>query len=361
MGYKITLIPGDGIGPEIVREARKVLDAVGKKYGHEFDYTEILMGGCSIDAYGVPLTEEAVNTAKASDAVLLGAVGGNVGNSKWYDVAPNLRPEAGLLKIRKDLELFANIRPAYLYSELKDACPLKDEIIGDGFDMVIMRELTGGLYFGERHTESVNGVMTAVDTLTYNEEEIRRIAIKGFEIAMKRRKKLVSVDKANVLDSSRLWRKVVAEVSKDYPEVEVTNMLVDNCAMQLVMNPGQFDVILTENMFGDILSDEASMITGSIGMLSSASLGKTKLGLYEPSHGSAPDIAGKNIANPIATILSAAMMLRYSLDLDKEADAIEAAVAQVLKENYRTVDIMSEGMTQCTTIQMGDLIADHLA
>ena len=361
MGYKITLIPGDGIGPEIVREARKVLDAVGKKYGHEFDYTEILMGGCSIDAYGVPITEEAVNTAKASDAVLLGAVGGNVGNSKWYDVAPNLRPEAGLLKIRKDLELFANIRPAYLYSELKDACPLKDEIIGDGFDMVIMRELTGGLYFGERHTESVNGVMTAVDTLTYNEEEIRRIAIKGFEIAMKRRKKLVSVDKANVLDSSRLWRKVVAEVSKDYPEVEVTNMLVDNCAMQLVMNPGQFDVILTENMFGDILSDEASMITGSIGMLSSASLGKTKLGLYEPSHGSAPDIAGKNIANPIATILSAAMMLRYSLDLDKEADAIEAAVAQVLKENYRTVDIMSEGMTQCTTTQMGDLIANHLA
>ena len=361
MGYKITLIPGDGIGPEIVREARKVLDAVGKKYGHEFDYTEILMGGCSIDAYGVPLTEEAVNTAKASDAVLLGAVGGNVGNSKWYDVAPNLRPEAGLLKIRKDLELFANIRPAYLYSELKDACSLKDEIIGDGFDMVIMRELTGGLYFGERHTESVNGVMTAVDTLTYNEEEIRRIAIKGFEIAMKRRKKLVSVDKANVLDSSRLWRKVVAEVSKDYPEVEVTNMLVDNCAMQLVMNPGQFDVILTENMFGDILSDEASMITGSIGMLSSASLGKTKLGLYEPSHGSAPDIAGKNIANPIATILSAAMMLRYSLDLDKEADAIEAAVAQVLKENYRTVDIMSEGMTQCTTTQMGDLIANHLA
>ena len=361
MGYKITLIPGDGIGPEIVREARKVLDAVGKKYGHEFDYTEILMGGCSIDAYGVPLTEEAVNTAKASDAVLLGAVGGNVGNSKWYDVAPNLRPEAGLLKIRKDLELFANIRPAYLYSELKDACPLKDEIIGDGFDMVIMRELTGGLYFGERHTESVNGVMTAVDTLTYNEEEIRRIAIKGFEIAMKRRKKLVSVDKANVLDSSRLWRKVVAEVSKDYPEVEVTNMLVDNCAMQLVMNPGQFDVILTENMFGDILSDEASMITGYIGILSSASLGKTKLGLYEPSHGSAPDIAGKNIANPIATILSAAMMLRYSLDLDKEADAIEAAVAQVLKENYRTVDIMSEGMTQCTTTQMGDLIANHLA
>ena len=360
MEYKITLIPGDGIGPEIVDEARKVLDKVGKVYGHNFNYTKILMGGCSIDEYGVPLTDEAVQIAKTSDAVLLGAVGGNVGNSRWYDVAPNLRPEAGLLKIRKELELFANIRPAYLYNELKDACPLKDEVIGNGFDMVIMRELTGGLYFGDRYTKEVNGLKTAVDTLTYNEEEIRRIAIKGFEIAMKRRKKLVSVDKANVLDSSRLWRSVVAEVSKDYPEVEVTNMLVDNCAMQLVMNPGQFDVILTENMFGDILSDEASMITGSIGMLSSASLGKTKLGLYEPSHGSAPDIAGKNIANPIATILSAAMMLRYSLDLDKEADAIEAAVAKVLKENYRTVDIMSEGMTECSTSKMGDLIADRI-
>ncbi len=360
MDCKITLIPGDGIGPEIVEEAKKVLDSVGVKYGHKFDYTKILMGGCSIDEYGVPLTDEAVATAKASDAVLLGAVGGNVGNSRWYDVAPNLRPEAGLLKIRKELELFANIRPAYLYDELKDACPLKNEIIGDGFDMVIMRELTGGLYFGERHTENVNGLETAVDTLTYNEDEIRRIAIKGFEIAMKRRKKVTSVDKANVLDSSRLWRKIVAEVAKDYPEVEVDNMLVDNCAMQLVMNPGQFDVILTENMFGDILSDEASMITGSIGMLSSASLGKTKLGLYEPSHGSAPDIAGKNIANPIATILSAAMMLRYSFDLDKEADAIETAVAKVLKEGYRTVDIMSEGMTQCSTTQMGDLIAERV-
>jgi 3-isopropylmalate dehydrogenase len=360
MDCKITLIPGDGIGPEIVNEAVKVLDAVGEKYGHHFDYTKILMGGCSIDEYGVPLTDEAINIAKSGDAVLLGAVGGNVGNSRWYDVAPDLRPEAGLLKIRKELELFANIRPAYLYNELKGACPLKDEIIGDGFDMVIMRELTGGLYFGERHTEEVDGLLTATDTLTYNEEEIRRIAVKGFEIAMKRRKKLVSVDKANVLDSSRLWRKVVAEVAKDYPEVEVSNMLVDNCAMQLVMNPGQFDVILTENMFGDILSDEASMITGSIGMLSSASLGKTKLGLYEPSHGSAPDIAGQNIANPIATILSAAMMLRYSLDLDKEADAVEAAVAKVLKEGYRTVDIMNEGMKQCTTTQMGDLIAEYV-
>ena len=360
MNCRITLIPGDGIGPEIVSEAKKVLDKVGSKYGHKFEYSTILMGGCSIDEYGVPITDEAIATAKSSDAVLLGAVGGNVGNSKWYDVAPNLRPEAGLLKIRKELELFANIRPAYLYNELKDACPLKNEIIGDGFDLVIMRELTGGLYFGERHTEKVNGIEQATDTLTYSEEEIRRIAVKGFEIAMKRRKKVTSVDKANVLDSSRLWRKIVAEVSKDYPEVEVENMLVDNCAMQLVMNPGQFDVILTENMFGDILSDEASMITGSIGMLSSASLGKTKLGLYEPSHGSAPDIAGKNIANPIATILSAAMMLRYSFDLDKEADAIENAVAKVLKEGFRTVDIMSDGMTQCSTTKMGDLIAERV-
>ena len=360
MESRITLIPGDGIGPEIVREAVKVLDSVADKYGHKFDYTKILMGGCSIDEYGVPLTDEAVATAKASDAVLLGAVGGNVGNSKWYDVAPNLRPEAGLLKIRKELGLFANLRPAYLYDELKAACPLKEEIIGDGFDMVIMRELTGGLYFGDRYTKEIDGLETAVDTLTYNEEEIRRIAIKGFEIAMKRRKKVTSVDKANVLDSSRLWRKIVHEVAKDYPEVEVSDMLVDNCAMQLVMNPGQFDVILTENMFGDILSDEASMITGSIGMLSSASLGKTKLGLYEPSHGSAPDIAGKDIANPIATILSAAMMLRFSLDMDKEADAVEAAVAQVLKENYRTIDIMSDGMTQCSTTMMGDLIAERI-
>lgn len=358
--YKITLIPGDGIGPEIVAQAVKVLDAAGDKYGYKLDYTSILMGGCSIDKYGVPLTDEAVAIAKSSDAVLLGAVGGNVGNSRWYDVAPNLRPEAGLLKIRKDLELFVNMRPAYLYDELKNACPLKSEIIGDGFDMVIMRELTGGLYFGERHTEEINGVLTAVDTLTYNENEIRRIAIKAFEIAMKRRKIVTSVDKANVLDSSRLWRKVVKEVAADYPEVTYTDMLVDNCAMQLVMNPGQFDVILTENMFGDILSDEASMITGSIGMLSSASLGKTKLGLYEPSHGSAPDIAGKNIANPIATILSAAMMIRYSLDLDDAAAAIEAAVAKVLKEGYRTTDIMSEGMTLVGTDKMGDLIAERL-
>lgn len=318
------------------------------------------MGGCSIDAYGVPLTDEALETAKKSDAVLLGAVGGNVGNSKWYDVAPNLRPEAGLLAIRKGLNLFANLRPAYLYNELADACPLKKENIGDGFDMIIVRELTGGLYFGERHTEEVDGVLQATDTLTYNENEIRRIAIKAFDIAMKRRKHVISVDKANVLDSSRLWRKVVEEVAKDYPEVKLEHMLVDNCAMQLVMNPGQFDVVLTENMFGDILSDEASMITGSIGMLSSASLNETKFGMYEPSHGSAPDIAGKDLANPIATVLSAAMMLRYSFDMDKEADAIEAAVQQVLTDGYRTGDIYSEGCKKVGTMEMGDLIVAHI-
>ena len=360
MNYNVTVIPGDGIGPEIVREARKVLDQVGKVFGHSFDYTEILMGGCSIDAYGVPLTEEALETARKSDAVLLGAVGGDVGNSRWYDVAPNLRPEAGLLAIRKGLGLFANIRPAYLYKELAEACPLKKEIIGNGFDMVIMRELTGGLYFGDRYTREVDGVMTAVDTLTYNEKEIRRIAVKAFDIAMKRRKKVTSVDKANVLDSSRLWRKVVEEVAADYPEVELSHMLVDNCSMQLVMNPGQFDVILTENMFGDILSDEASMITGSIGMLSSASMNESKFGLYEPSHGSAPDIAGKDMANPIATILSAAMLLRYSFDMDREADAVEKAVQAVLTEGYRTGDIMSEGCTRVGTCKMGDLIAERI-
>ncbi len=360
MNLNIVTIPGDGIGPEIVREACKVLDRVGRVYGHTMNYTEVLMGGCSIDRYGVPLTDEALAAAKAADAVLLGAVGGNVGNSRWYDVAPNLRPEAGLLAIRKGLNLFANIRPAYLYKELSDACPLKKEIIGDGFDMVIMRELTGGLYFGDRYTKEVGGVMTAVDTLTYNENEIRRIAVKAFDIAMKRRRSVISVDKANVLDSSRLWRKVVEEVAKDYPEVKLTHMLVDNCAMQLVMNPGQFDVILTENMFGDILSDEASMITGSIGMLSSASLNETKFGMYEPSHGSAPDIAGKDIANPIATILSAAMMLRYSFDLDREAAAIEAAVQKVLTEGYRTGDIYSDGCTKVGTTQMGGLIAERI-
>lgn len=361
MEYRIAVIPGDGIGPEIVTEAKKVLDRVGQVFGHTFHYTEVDMGGVSIDKYGVPLTKEALETAKNSDSVLLGAVGGHVGNSRWYDVAPELRPEAGLLAIRKGLNLFANIRPACLYDGLEDACPLKREIIGDGFDMVIVRELTGGLYFGERHTEEVNGVMQATDTLVYNETEIRRVAVKAFETAMKRKKKVTSVDKANVLDSSRLWRKVVAEVAADYPEVALENMLVDNCAMQLVMDPGQFDVILTENMFGDILSDEASMITGSIGMLSSASLNEGKFGLYEPSHGSAPDIAGKGIANPIATILSAAMMLRFSFDLDKEAEAVENAVKKVLAGGYRTVDIMAEGMKQTGTKEMVDLICSQIA
>ena len=361
MEYRIAVIPGDGIGPDIVTEAKKVLDRVGQVFGHTFHYTEVDMGGVSIDKYGVPLTKEALETAKNSDSVLLGAVGGHVGNSRWYDVAPELRPEAGLLAIRKGLNLFANIRPACLYDGLEDACPLKREIIGDGFDMVIVRELTGGLYFGERHTEEVNGVMQATDTLVYNETEIRRVAVKAYETAMKRKKKVTSVDKANVLDSSRLWRKVVAEVAADYPEVALENMLVDNCAMQLVMDPGQFDVILTENMFGDILSDEASMITGSIGMLSSASLNEGKFGLYEPSHGSAPDIAGKGIANPIATILSAAMMLRFSFDLDKEAEAVENAVKKVLAGGYRTADIMAEGMKQTGTKEMGDLICSQIA
>lgn len=357
MDYKVAVISGDGIGPEIVREARKVLDAVAEKYGHSFTYTEVLMGGASIDVHGVPLTEEAVKACKNADAVLMGSIGGNTSTSPWYKLPPDKRPEAGLLGIRKALNLFANLRPALLYDELKGACPLKDEIIGNGFDMMIMRELTGGLYFGERGTVEENGVRKAHDTLTYDETEIRRIAKRAFDIAMKRRKKVTSVDKANVLDSSRLWRKVTEEVAKDYPEVTLEHMLVDNCAMQLVKDPAQFDVILTENMFGDILSDEASMITGSIGMLASASLNDTKFGLYEPSGGSAPDIAGKNIANPIATILSAAMMLRFSFDLDKEADAVEAAVKKVLTEGYRTGDIMSEGCRQVNTDEMGDRIA----
>ena len=360
MECKIAVISGDGIGPEIVRETRKVLDVVADKYGHTFNYTDVLMGGASIDVHGIPLTDEAIATAKASDAVLMGSIGGDAKVSPWYKLEPSKRPEAGLLKIRKELNLFANLRPAYLYDELKAACPLRDDIIGDGFDMMIMRELTGGLYFGERKTEEIDGVMTAIDTLTYNENEIRRIAKRGFDIAMKRRKKVTSVDKANVLDSSRLWRKVVEEVAKDYPEVALEHMLVDNCAMQLVKDPAQFDVILTENMFGDILSDEASMVTGSIGMLSSASLNDSKFGLYEPSHGSAPDIAGQDKANPIATILSAAMMLRFTFDLDKEADAIEAAVQQVLKDGFRTGDIMSEGCTLVGTVQMGDLIAERI-
>ena len=360
MDHRIVLIPGDGIGPEIVAEAVKVLETTGERFGHIFGFEKILMGGCSIDEYGEPLTDEALEKAKAADAVLLGAVGGNVGNSRWYDVEPHLRPEAGLLKIRKELGLFANVRPAYLYKELAGACPLKEDISAKGIDMVIMRELTGGLYFGERKTEEVGGLRTATDTLVYNEEEIRRIALKAFDIAGKRRKKVTSVDKANVLDSSRLWRSVVKEVSADYPDIELEDMLVDNAAMQLVKDPAQFDVILTENMFGDILSDEASMVTGSIGMLSSASLRADKFGLYEPSHGSAPDIAGKNIANPLATILSAALMLRYSFDMDKEAKAIEDAVQKALTEGYRTGDIFEEGFKKVSTTEMGDIIAGNI-
>ena len=360
MNLKIGVIKGDGIGPEIVTEAMKVLDKVAKRYGHNIEYRQLLMGGASIDVHGVPLTDETVAEAKSCDAVLMGSIGGNTSTSPWYKLEPSKRPEAGLLRIRKELNLFANLRPAILYDELKGACPLKEEITEGGFDLMIMRELTGGLYFGERKTEEVDGVMTAFDSLTYNENEIRRIAKRAFDIAMKRRKKVTSVDKANVLDSSRLWRKVVEEVAKDYPEVTLEYMLVDNSAMQLVKDPKQFDVILTENMFGDILSDEASMITGSIGMLASASLNETKFGLYEPSGGSAPDIAGQGIANPIATILSAAMMLRFSFDLDKESDAIEASVAKVLKDGYRTIDIMSEGKTQIGTARMGDEIAANI-
>ncbi len=366
MSYHIGVISGDGIGPEVVAEAKKVLDTIADKYGHEFEYEDILMGGCSIDATGEPLTDEAIAQAKASDAVLMGSIGGNTQTSPWYQLPPEKRPEAGLLKLRKALNLFANMRPAFLYNELREACPLRDSVIGDGFDMVIMRELTGGLYFGERFTEERNGVLTAVDTLTYSEPEIRRIAIKAFEIARKRRNKVTSVDKANVLDSSRLWRGMVEEVAADYPDVSYEHMLVDNCAMQLVRNPGQFDVILTENMFGDILSDEASMVTGSLGMLASASMNDTKFGLYEPSGGSAPDIAGKGIANPIATILSAALMLRFSFDLDEEAQAVENAVQKFLEDGYRTIDIMPHDaeeaakVKQVGTKEAGDLICERI-
>ncbi|MCR4787861.1 MAG: 3-isopropylmalate dehydrogenase [Lachnospiraceae bacterium] len=360
MDMKIAVIKGDGIGPEIVSEAMKVLDKVCAVCSHSIEYREVLMGGASIDAFGVPLTEETIEACRNSDAVLMGSIGGDTNTSPWYKLEPSKRPEAGLLGIRKALNLFANLRPAYLYKELSQACPLKKEIADKGFDMLIMRELTGGLYFGERKTVTENGIRKAIDTLTYTEEEIRRIAIKAFEIARKRRGSVISVDKANVLDSSRLWRDVVNSVSKDYPDVKLSHMLVDNCAMQLVKDPSQFDVVLTENMFGDILSDEASMITGSIGMLSSASLNDTKFGLYEPSHGSAPDIAGQNIANPIATILSAAMMLRYTFDLDKEADLIEKAVSDVLSEGFRTSDIYTEGTRKLSCSQMGEEIARRI-
>ena len=345
-------VPKDGKpGYQQVAGQRGYLDAGTG----EFD-----LGGCSIDAYGEPLTDETLERARKSDSILLGAVGGRVGVDSWYELPPEKRPEAGLLKIRKGLGLFCNLRPAILFEELSGACPLKEEIVEGGFDFIFARELTGGLYFGERYTKEIDGVRTAVDTLKYDENEIRRIAIQAFEIAMKRNKKVCSVDKANVLDSSRLWSKVVEEVSKGYPEVTLTNMLVDNCAMQIVRDPKQFDVILTENMFGDILSDEASMVTGSLGMLSSASLGEGTFGMYEPSHGSAPDIAGQNKANPIATILSAAMLLRYSFGLSKEADAVENAVKTVLKKGMRTIDIMDEGKTLLGTKEMGDAIAAEI-
>ncbi|MBQ3104678.1 MAG: 3-isopropylmalate dehydrogenase [Lachnospiraceae bacterium] len=360
MKLRIGCIPGDGIGPEIIRETGKVLERVADKYGHKLEYTEILMGGASIDVHGVPLTEEAIAAAKVSEAILMGSIGGDPATSPWYRLEPKRRPEAGLLRLRKELNLFANLRPAVLYPQLAGACPLKEEISSRGFDILIVRELTGGLYFGERKTIEENGRLKAIDTLTYTEDEIRRIAVKAFEVAMKRKKKVTSVDKANVLDSSRLWRKVTQEVASSYPEVELEHMLVDNCAMQLVKDPAQFDVILTENMFGDILSDEASMVTGSIGMLASASLNDSRFGLYEPSHGSAPDIAGKDMANPIATLLSAAMMLRYSFDLKQEAEDVERAVHAVLDKKYRTVDIMSEGCTPVGCSEMGSLLAAEI-
>ena len=353
--YKITVLKGDGIGPEIVDECVKVLDKAGEKFGFSFDYNYQLLGGCAIDEYGVPYPDETAKVCKASDAVLLGAVGG----PKWDSQPGNNRPEAGLLGIRGALGLFANLRPSVIFGPLKSASPIKDEIIGGNLDVMIVRELTGGIYFGERGRKEVNGQPAAWDTEMYTIGEVERIARVAFDLAMKRNKKLTSVDKANVLESSRLWRETVKRVAEDYPEVELNHMYVDNCAMQLVRNPRQFDVILTSNIFGDILSDEASMIAGSIGMLASASLSGSKLGLYEPIHGSAPDIAGQNIANPLATILSVAMMLRYSLDQSEAADAIEAAVAKVL-ETYRTPDIYEEGFTKVGCDEMGDRVCEAL-
>ena len=348
MKYNISVSPGDGIGPEVVDATIKVLNAVGEKFGHRFDYEYLLAGGCAIDKFGTPLPEETLEACKKSDSVLLGAVGG----PKWDEPTAKVRPEQALLGLRGGLGLYCNLRPALLYAPLKDASPLKDSIIGDGIDIQVVRELTGGIYFGERGTCDDNGIPAAYDTEKYNEEEVRRIAKIGFEAAMKRRKKVTSVDKANILESSRLWRRIINEVAKDYPEVEVNHLYIDNASMQMVRDPRQFDVIITSNMFGDILSDEASMVTGSIGMLPSASLGENSFGMYEPIHGSAPDIAGKGIANPLATILSGGMMLRYSFGLDDEADLIEKAVVSVLEDGYRTGDIMSEGMKLVGTEEM---------
>ncbi len=349
--YKVTVLKGDGIGPEIVDECIKVLDRTGEKFGFSIDYDYQLLGGCAIDATGEPFPEATEEACKASDAVLLGAVGG----PKWDTIDPAKRPEKGLLAIREALGLFANLRPAKIFAPLKAASPIKDEIIGDNLDLLIVRELTGGIYFGDRGTYVENGVEGAFDTERYTYPEIKRIVVAGFDYAMKRGRKLTCVDKANVLDSSKLWRKIVEETKADYPEVEVNYMYVDNCAMQLVRNPKQFDTIVTSNIFGDILSDEASMISGSIGMLASASLAQGTFGLYEPIHGSAPDIAGQGKANPLATILSGAMMLRYSFGLGEAADAIEKAVDKALTIS-RTPDIAEEGLPTVTTAEMGDLV-----
>lgn len=356
MNKNITVLKGDGIGPEIVDQAIKVLDAVCKKYSHEFAYTEVDIGGCSIDKNGVPITKEGMEICKAADSVLLGAVGG----PKWDNVDPSIRPEKALLAVRSELGLFANLRPTKLFPQLANASPLKESIVGNGIDLMIVRELTGGIYFGKRRTESVNGEKVATDEMTYSEHEIERIGRVAFESARKRGKKLASVDKANVLDSSRLWRATMHKLAKEYSDVEYTDILVDNTAMQLIKNPGQFDVIVTENMFGDILSDEASMLTGSIGMMPSASLSEGTLGMYEPIHGSAPDIAGLNIANPIGTIMSAAMMLRYSFNMMTEADEIEAAVNKALDNGYRTGDIYEDGFKKVSCSEMGNIIASYI-
>lgn len=353
MNYQIAVIPGDGIGPDVVEQTLKVMDKVGEKFGHTFNYTKVLAGGCAIDATGACLPQETIDICKASDAVLLGAVGG----WKWDNLPGDQRPERALLGLRKALGLFANLRPALLFEQLADASPLKPEILAGGLDIVVVRELTGGIYFGEKGHRDTDLGPAAYDIEQYAEGEVRRIAKVAFDMAMKRSKHVTSVDKANVLESSRLWRRVVAEVAQDYPEVTLDNLYVDNAAMQLVRNPRQFDVIVTSNIFGDILSDEASQITGSIGMLPSASLAEGNFGMYEPVHGSAPDIAGQDKANPMATILSAAMMLRYTFGLVAEADAIENAVKSVLDQGYRTPDLYAGQGTQVGTAQMGDLIA----
>lgn len=357
MNYRLAVIEGDGIGPEIMTAAIAVINEIGKKYSHSFTFDKVIAGGVSIDKYGIPLTDEAIATCKASDSVLLAAVGG----AKWDTLPGNLRPERALLGIRKELGLYANIRPAKLMAEFKDACPLKKEVSEKGFDMVIVRELTGGIYYGKRGRETGDNGVEAYDTERYSEREIERIARTAFDIAMKRTKKVVSIDKANVLESSRLWRETVHKIAKEeYPEIIVTDVLVDNAAMQLIKNPSQFDVIVTSNLFGDILSDEASQLVGSIGLMPSASLGETKCGMYEPIHGSAPDIAGKDYANPIATILSVAMMFRLSLDLAKEADAIEEAVDKTIKAGYRTRDILDNGTQPIGCKEMTRLIIENL-